>query len=53
VQAVGAACVAEALRILRRDEFHCAVLDLALPWSTGWSPSPSCGPWRPKCRLFF
>lgn len=38
VQAVGAACVAEALRILRRDEFHCAVLDLALPVVDGLEP---------------
>jgi len=38
VGAVGAATVAEALRILRRDEFHCAVLDLALPVTDGLEP---------------
>ncbi len=38
VGAVGATCVAAALRALRRDEFHCAVLDLALPAADGLEP---------------
>lgn len=38
IGAVGAVTVAEALRALRRDEFHCAVLDLALPVADGLEP---------------
>lgn len=38
VGAVGCASVAEALRALRHDEFHCALLDLALPVPDGLEP---------------